>query len=88
MVKRVQEISGLSCLEPNGTFYVFVNIKELGMKSLKFSELLLKKAKVAVVPGTEFGRGGEGYIRLSYATAPKQVDVALDRIERAVKRYT
>ena len=86
MVKRVQEISGLSCLEPNGTFYVFVNIKELGMTSLRFSELLLKKAKVAVVPGTEFGRGGEGYIRLSYATAPKQVDVALDRIERVVKR--
>jgi len=78
----------MSCLEPNGAFYVFVNIKDLKMSSLKFSKLLLKKAKVAVVPGTEFGRGGEGYIRLSYATAPKQVDMALNRIERVVKRYT
>ena len=55
------------------------------MKSFDFSKFLLKKAKVAVVPGTEFGRCGEGYIRCSYATSYDNIEKAMNRIEKATK---
>ena len=84
--KRVNEIEGFRCLKPEGAFYSFPNITHFGMKSLAFSEWLLKKAKVAVVPGTEFGRYGEGFVRLSYATEYGLIEKALNRIERAVKK--
>lgn len=83
--KCLCEIPGFSCVEPGGAFYVFPNVKEFGMKSLEFSRWLLKNAKVAVVPGTEFGRCGEGYVRCSYATSYEKITEALCRIEKAVK---
>ena len=86
IVKRLNEIEGFDCFEPKGAFYAFPNIKAFGKKSLAFSEWLLKNAKVAVLPGTEFGRHGEGYIRCSYATAYEKIESALGRIERAVKK--
>lgn len=86
ILKRLKEIKNFSCIEPKGAFYVFPNIKEFGMSSLKFSEWLIKNAKVATVPGTEFGMNGEGYLRLSYATEYKLIEKALSRIENAVKK--
>ncbi len=86
IVKGFNEITGFSCVEPRGAFYVFPNIREFGMKSLDFSKWLLRKAKVAVVPGTEFGRCGEGYIRCSYATAYEKIEKAMNRVESVVKR--
>ncbi len=86
IVKRLNEIPGFSCVEPKGAFYTFPNIKEFGMKSLMFSKWLLRKAKVAVVPGTEFGRCGEGYIRCSYATSYKKIENAMDRVESILKK--
>ena len=86
IVKRLNEIPGFRCTEPRGAFYAFPNISYYKMKSLKFSEWLLKNAKVAVAPGTEFGRMGEGFIRCSYATEYKKIEKAMDSIERAVKR--
>lgn len=86
IIKRLNEISGFSCVEPKGAFYAFPNIKEFGMKSLAFSKWLLKKAKVAVVPGTEFGRCGEGYIRCSYATSYEKIERAMDRVESVLKK--
>jgi aminotransferase len=86
VVRRVNEIPGFLCTVPKGAFYAFPNIKSFGMKSLEFSERLIKGAKVAVVPGTEFGKFGEGYIRLSYATGYDLIEKALDRIEREVKK--
>ena len=86
IVKRLNEIPGFSCVEPKGAFYAFPNIKEFGMKSLVFSKWLLRKAKVAVVPGTEFGRCGEGYIRCSYATSYKKIENAMDRIENVLEK--
>ncbi|MFQ6020801.1 MAG: pyridoxal phosphate-dependent aminotransferase [Candidatus Aenigmatarchaeota archaeon] len=85
MVKRINEIDHLSCLEPEGSFYAFVNF-DLKMNSIKFSELLLKKAKVAVVPGRDFGRYGEGYVRFSYATSMKNIEEGMNRIESKIKR--
>jgi len=86
IVRRLNEI-GFKTNMPNGAFYTFSNIKEYHKNSLKFSQLLLKKAKVAVVPGTEFGRYGEGYIRCSYATSLPSIRKAMDRLEKFMKRY-
>jgi aminotransferase len=55
------------------------------MKAYDLSEYLIKKAKVATLPGTEFGRYGEGFLRFSYATAYEKIEEAMDRIENAVK---
>ena len=86
IIMRLNEIPGFRCTEPKGAFYTFPNISYYRMKSLKFSEWLLKNAKVAVAPGTEFGRMGEGFIRCSYATGYKKIEKAMDNIERAVKK--
>ena len=86
IVKRCNEIPGMSCLEPKGAFYAFVNIKDFKMSSYDFSMWLLKEAKVATIPGTEFGTGGEGYVRLSYATSYEKIEKAMDRIERVVRK--
>lgn len=86
ITRRVNEIPGFSCLNPKGAFYAFVNIKSFGMKSIEFSEWMLKNAKVAMIPGTEFGRYGEGYIRLSYATSYEMIEKAMDRVEKAVRK--
>jgi aminotransferase len=83
--KRLNEIRGLHCSLPKGAFYAFPNIRELGKSSEVFSEFLIKKAHVVTVPGSAFGKYGEGYIRISYASAYEKLEEALDRIERAVK---
>jgi aminotransferase len=85
IVKRLNEIKGFECIEPEGAFYAFPKFS-FKMSSLKFSEWLLKNAKVAVVPGTEFGRCGEGFVRCSYATSYDKIKIAMDRIEKAVKK--
>jgi aminotransferase len=87
IVKRLDEIPGINCLTPEGTFYAFPNIKNLGMKSNEVAQFFLKKAKVLVVPGTEFGKYGEGYIRLSYATSYEKIEEALNRIGKIVRNY-
>ena len=76
----------ISCLKPEGAFYAFPNITRLGMSSIQASDFFMKKAKVLVVPGTEFGRWGEGYVRMSYATSYEQIEEAMNRIEKVVKR--
>lgn len=82
--KRLEEM-GLPCSTPEGAFYMFPSIKNLGVSSDKFSELMLEKAKVAMLPGTEFGKYGEGFVRLSYATDYDKIVVAAERMEKAVK---
>jgi len=86
MVRRVNTMPGLRCREPGGAFYVFVNCSKIAKHSYPFAQNLLTKAKVAVVPGIEFGRGGEGFIRLSYATAPQLIRKGLDRMEDFLMR--
>lgn len=83
--KRLNEMEGFKCALPKGAFYAFPNIGNFGMSSEKFAEFLLKEARVATVPGSSFGRYGEGYIRLSYAAAYQTLEEALNRIEKAVK---
>ncbi len=83
--KRVREI-GFECQKPKGAFYLFPSIKNFGLSSVEFSKFLLEKAKVLVVPGTEFGKYGEGFVRMSYATEYHKIEEAMDRIEKAVKK--
>ncbi|MBH1940751.1 aminotransferase class I/II-fold pyridoxal phosphate-dependent enzyme [Mobilitalea sibirica] len=78
---------GIECFEPFGAFYVFPCIKSLGMTSEEFATKLLEEEKVAVVPGTAFGDCGEGYLRISYAYSIENLKIAIERIERFVKRY-
>jgi len=93
MVERINSIKGLSCLKPEGAFYCWVNIENILGKnyegilikdSLILTELLLTKAKVAVVPGCVFG--DDNYIRLSYATSLKNIQEGLNRIEEFVNK--
>lgn len=86
LVNRLNEL-GLPTIMPEGAFYTFSNIKSYKKKSLAFAQALLKEAKVAVVPGTEFGSAGEGYIRCSYATEYNTIKKALDRVERYLKKH-
>ncbi|MFH1783048.1 MAG: aminotransferase class I/II-fold pyridoxal phosphate-dependent enzyme [Candidatus Omnitrophota bacterium] len=78
---------GLSCPKPEGAFYIFPSIKKTGMRSMEFSKQLLKKEKVAVVPGTAFGREGEGYVRICYALELVKLKEASSRIRHFLKKY-
>lgn len=78
---------GLECFEPKGAFYVFPDIRRTGLSSDDFCNKLLFDQKVAVVPGTAFGKCGEGFIRCSYAYSIKDIKKALNRIEIFVKKY-
>ena len=80
LLHRFKEM-GLECFEPYGAFYMFPCIKQFGMTSEEFATELLKKHKVAVVPGTAFGDSGEGYLRISYAYSLDNLKEAMDRIE-------
>ena len=73
---------GLTCREPKGAFYAFPCIRSTGMTSDEFCENLLYAQKVAVVPGTAFGAGGEGFIRASYCYSTEHIKEALSRIRR------
>jgi aminotransferase len=76
---------GLPCHAPKGTFYVFPDITPTGFSSRDFSLQLLKKHKVAVVPGTAFGTNGEGFVRCCFATGFEQLREAMDRMEKFVR---
>jgi aminotransferase len=84
-VKGLNDI-GLDCLMPEGAFYVFPSIRSTGLSSEEFAERLLMEERVAVVPGTAFGEGGEGHVRCSYASSLDNIREALVRMERFVRR--
>ncbi len=77
---------GLRCFEPFGAFYVFPSIQESGLTSEEFAEKLLKEEKVAVVPGSAFGKSGEGFIRISYAYSLDNLKLALARVQKFMLR--
>ena len=85
VVKALNEIDGISCNNPHGAFYIFVNIKSLGMTSMEVAEYLLDNAKIALVPGSAFGSEGEGYLRISYACSYEDLQEACARIKKAVE---
>ena len=78
-------IDGIRCLKPESTFYAFPNISSFGLTSWEFAEYLVKEHKVAVVPGSIFGKAGEGHVRLSFAASIEQLKEGLGRIQRGVE---
>jgi len=73
---------GIPCHIPEGAFYAFPSVKETGLSDTEFAEQLLKEQRVAVVPGSVFGAGGEDHLRCAYAVSRKQLTEALGRIEK------
>ena len=84
IVEGLNQIDGVSCLVPDGAFYAFPNVKDLGVPSREIQEHLLERAGVACLSGTAFGRNGEGYLRFSYANAVQNIRDALEAIEASL----
>jgi len=80
IVNGLNKIRGFSCLMPEGAFYVFPNVKKLGLKSAELADRLLNEAGVAALSGTSFGAYGEGYLRFSYANSIENIEKALQKI--------
>lgn len=80
--------AGLDCHLPHGAFYAFPSIRRTGLTSEEFATRLIMEEHVAVVPGTAFGMGGEGHIRISYANSLEKIEEALRRIHRFVERVS
>ena len=76
---------GLPVTEPEGAFYIFPDIRSTGLTSEEFATKLIQEYQVAVVPGTVFGAGGEGYIRCCYATDIDKIKIALQHIRAMVE---
>jgi aminotransferase len=87
IVDGLNEI-GLDCFEPRGAFYAFPSVKRTGMSDHEFVERLLEEEHVAVIPGSAFGSGGEGHVRCAYASSRANIETALERMERFVRRHT
>ena len=85
LVNGLNNIKNITCLRPGGAFYAFPNIKKTGMTSEEFANFILEKANVALLPGTNFGNFGEGYVRLCYATSKENIKEGLLRIKKAVE---
>jgi aminotransferase len=86
LVKRLEEIEGVSCVRPRGSFYAFPNIRGLGLPSWELAERLLAEARVATIPGAGLGRYGEGHLRLSFATSLENLEEGLGRLEAFARR--
>lgn len=82
-VAGLNSIAGIRCLLPQGAFYAFPNVSELDLDGRAFARYLLEQAGVAVLPGTVFGAGERGYMRISYANGMENLEEALERIAAA-----
>lgn len=83
IVKGLNQVPGITCQVPQGAFYAFANIRDTGMTSRECSEFILSECGIATVPGTAFGRAGEGYLRFSYATSLEIIDKAVNTLQTA-----
>ena len=86
IVDGLNLIEGVSCIKPLGAFYVFPNVSQLPLSCQDLSDYLLEDAGVAVLPGTAFGKYGDGYLRLSYANSLENIQEALARMDSAISR--
>lgn len=84
IVEGLNGLPGVSCRTPKGAFYAFPNITRLGKPSREVADYLLNEAGVALLSGTSFGRYGEGYLRISYATSEANLRKALERMAPAL----
>lgn len=77
---RINKEEKISCIEPKGAFYIYVNISKTGMPATEFSERLLDEKHVVVVPGSNFGPEQDHYVRMSYSTSMEKIVEGMDRI--------
>lgn len=86
IVDGLNAIAGIQCAKPHGAFYVFPNVQQLPLSCGTLADYLLEEAGVALLPGSAFGKFGEGYLRLSYANSMENICEALNRIQTAVAK--
>jgi aspartate/methionine/tyrosine aminotransferase len=84
LVDRLNRIPGVRCNTPKGCYFTFPDVRGLGMPTFQLAEHLLRRGRVAVAPGFEFGRLGEGHIRLSFCFSIEQITEGMNRLERAL----
>ncbi|MFJ9041620.1 pyridoxal phosphate-dependent aminotransferase [Streptomyces sp. NPDC102406] len=85
VVDGLNALPGVVCSAPDGAFYAFADIRGTGFAdAASFAQWVLERANVALMPGSAFGPGGEGYVRLSFATSPRVLRAAFERIGRAL----
>ena len=82
MIKRLKEIGFVIYTEPQGAFYIFCDARKFTNDSYRFAFEVLEKAHVGITPGVDFGTGGEGFVRFSYANSIENIREAMDRLER------
>ncbi len=87
MIDRIRDLGLGITVEPTGAFYVFANAKHLSHDSYRLAFDILEKAHVGVTPGIDFGEGGEGYLRFSYANSLENIKEGLDRLQRYIDNY-
>jgi aspartate/methionine/tyrosine aminotransferase len=85
LIKRLRELGFVLKVEPEGAFYIFLNVRHLSQNSYELAFDILEKAGVGVAPGIDFGENAEGYIRISYANSLQNIVEGLDRIEGYLK---
>lgn len=85
MLTRLRSM-GLDCFEPKGAFYMFPCIKSTGLTSDEFCTNFLMEEKVAVIPGTAFGEGGEGFVRICYAASVENIEESMRRMKNFISR--
>jgi aspartate aminotransferase len=88
IVAGLNDIPGITCIEPQGAFYAFCNISGTGLTSSGLQERLLAQAGVAALAGTSFGPGGEGFLRFSYANSVENIRAALDAVRACLAGAT
>lgn len=86
LVSGLNAIAGVSCRVPQGAFYVFPNVTSFDRTSNQIAEFLLEEAGVALLPGTSFGKNGEGYLRLCFANSLENIELALERLAAGFAR--
>jgi aspartate/methionine/tyrosine aminotransferase len=88
LVDGLNGLPGVRCARPIGAFYAFPNVRQIeeraGLSTRQLAALLLDGHGVAVLPGTDFGPGGAGHLRLSFAVSPVNLDLALERMRECV----
>jgi len=85
LVNSLNAIPGMACHLPGGAFYAFPNISSFGLSSEEFADVMLEKANVALLPGSNFGSQGEGFVRMVYASSEANIQLALERIAEACR---
>lgn len=86
LVDRLNKIPGIRCNVPKGCYFVFPDVRGLGLPTLELAEHILREGRVSVAPGFEFGRHGEGHLRISFCFSREQIAEGMDRFERALAK--